>query len=126
MMRKFVLTIFAGLFAFGLAAGCAKKADTSKSVEQIKTEVQSMSLKEVEGNAKAYVQEIQARKSEVQKVTQQVKSLSPAEIFGEKAKGLKDQIAKLGSEVNALTERYQVYAQKYQELGGNAANIQVA
>ena len=125
MKRKLSVWMFLGIIFLAIA-GCAKKADTNKPVEQIKTEVEKMSLKDVETNAKAYAQEIEAKKSEVTAVTQKVKSLSATEIFGEKARGLKDQIAKLGTEVNALTERYQVYAQKYQKLREDVANIKVS
>ena len=124
-MKKLSMWMLAGVLALGLAA-CAKKADTNKPVEEIKAEVQTMSLKDVESNAKAYAHEISAKQSEVEKVSQQVKSLSATEIFSEKAKGLKEQISKIGNEVSALTERYQIYAQKYQELGGDIANIKAS
>ena len=105
--------------------GCAKKADTNKSVEQIKSEVQHMTSADIEAYAQAYVKEITAKKGEVDKVADQLKSISPMELLGEKAKSIKSQISNIESDVSKLTERYQVYAQKYQELGGDASKISI-
>lgn len=101
--------------------GCAKKADTNRSVEQIKTEVQHMTSADIEAYAIAYANEIAAKKGEVEKVADQLKSISPMELIGEKAKSIKTQLSNIESEVSKLTERYQIYAQKFQELGGDVS-----
>ena len=119
---KSLMLVLAVALAF---TGCGKKADTSKSVDQIRNEAQAMSVADLEANAKAYVSEIQAKKSEIEKVTDQVKQLSPADLLGEKSKSLKDQLNQLGGQISALTERYTVYAQQYQEKGGDLSQIQI-
>ena len=124
MKTKFAVLLFVIAAAFTVY-GCAKQADTSKPVEQIKQEVQAMSVSDLESNAKAYVNAITARQSDLEKIGAQLKTLSPTEIFGDKAKGIKEQLSKIQSDVSALTERYQVYAQKYQAAGGDISKIKI-
>ena len=84
-----------------------------------------MSVGDLESAAKAYADKIQSKQSEAEKIKSQLSSLSPQEIFGDKGKAIKDEAAKLGSEIALLTERYQIYVQKYQSLGGDMAKVQV-
>ena len=109
----------------GLLSGCGKKADTSKSVDQIKSETQTMSVNDLQSNAEAYAKEITLKKSEVEKIANQMKSLSPQELFGDKSKGFKDQLSKIQNDLSALTDRYQIYAQKFQEKGGDISKIKI-
>ena len=127
MKKHVLLTASFGLLILAASiAGCSKRVDANKPLDQVQAEVQNMNLKQLESNARAYAKEITSKNSEVQKATQQIKTINPTEIFSEKAKGLKDQISKLGSEVSALSQRYEVYAKKFQELGGNLENIKVS
>lgn len=126
MKAKFRM-IFIGLAVAAFAGyGCSEKADTGKPVEQIKREAQGMSLSELESNAKTYANEIKAKKAELEKTAAPLKMLSAADFFGDKAKDIKSQLSKIQSEVSALTERYQLYAQKYQEAGGDVSKIKIA
>ena len=105
--------------------GCSKKADTNKPIEQVEAEAQKMTLNDLQSTAQAYAKEITAKKSDAQKVTDQIKTISPTELFGEKAKSLKSEMEKVGAEVNALSQRYEIYLKKYQELGGDLSKVQV-
>ncbi len=125
-MRKLISILFCGVFAMALVSGCAKRADKNKPIEQIKAEVEKMSVSDLESSAKAYADEILAKKSEIEKVADKVKSLSPTELFGDKAKSLKDQMSQIGNDVSALTERYQIYAQKFQQAGGDVSKIKIS
>lgn len=115
-----------GLAVVAFVYGCGKKADTNKPVEQIKQEVQAMSLSDLESNAKAYAKEVEAKKPELEKIAAEMKTLSPTEIFSDKAKEIKSRLSSVQGEISALMERYQVYAQKYQETGGDVSKIKVA
>jgi archaellum component FlaC len=123
MNKLFPLAVL--VLTLAVFQGCAKKADPNKPIDQIQQEVQAMSKSDLEGNAKAYVNEITARKSELDKIGDQLKSLSPTEIFGDKAKGIKDQLSKVQTELSALTQRYEIYAKKYQEVGGDLSAIKI-
>ena len=126
-MKNYLTASFLTLLAcMVMIYGCGKKADPSKSVDQIKQEVQAMSVSDLESNAKAYVNEIMSRKSELDKIQAQLKSMSPTEIFGDKAKGIKGQLSNVQSELSALTQRYEIYAKKYQDLGGDPGKIKIA
>ncbi len=116
--------ILASLFI--LVSGCAKKADPNKPIEQIQADVQKMSVSDLEANAKVYADAILAKKGEVEKVSDQMKQLKITELMGDKAKVLRDQLSKIGTDVSALTQRYDIYAKKYQELGGDVSKIKIS
>lgn len=125
-MKKANHLFLSVLMVFLALAGCGKKADTSKPVDQIKTEVQNMSLTDLEANAKAYAKEIASQKSEVEKISEQIKAFSVKDLLSEKADSIKAQMEQIGNQVSALTERYQVYADKFLEKGGDIAKIQIS
>lgn len=123
---KNVIAVFAlAILVLGLNA-CAKKADENKSIDQIKTEVQAMSINDLQANAEAYAKAIAAQKGEVEKITAKLKDLSPAEIFSEKAKSIKSELSALQGKFDALSDRYSIYAEKYKEMGGDIAKISVS
>lgn len=118
--------LFAILALVIALTGCAKKADTRKPVEQIKTEVQTMSVNDLEAFAKAYAGEIASKKTEVGKIGDQIKALTVNDLMGDKAKTIKDNLSAISGEVEALTVRYQVYADKFREKGGDVSKIQIS
>ena len=123
-MRIFT-TLLIALLSLAALAGCGKKADASKPMEQVQAEAGKMSVSDLEASAKAYASEIASKKSDVEKIQSQLKGLSITEMMGEKGKNIKDQAAAIGRQVSALTERYQVYAQRFQAAGGDMAKIQI-
>lgn len=124
-MTKSKLFPIAILTCFIVLAGCAKSADTSKPLDQIKSEVQTMSLNDLQGHARAYAQRIEGKKNELSKVAERIKTLTPDEVFGSKSKEIKDQLAQIEIQVNALSERYQIYAEKFKEKGGDLSSIRI-
>ena len=122
-MRKMLLAMLLILPVF--AMGCGKKADTNKSVDQIRQEVQTMSAQDLEAYAKAYAAEIQKYKGDVEKIAAELKDVPVTEIFGEKAKAIKDRLSGVQSQVSALSERFQVYADKAREKGVNLDSIKI-
>lgn len=126
-MNRFLRNYLFAMFVLGIAlTGCAKKADTRKPVEQIKTEVQTMSVNDLEAFAKAYAGEIASKKTDVEKIGDQIKALTVSDLMGDKAKNIKDKLSSISGEVDALKVRYQVYADKFREKGGDIAKIQIS
>lgn len=125
-MNKILATMFIAVLSVSTLYGCGKKADTQKPIEEVRAEAEKMSVGDLEAAAKAYANEIASKKSEAEKISNQLKGLSLQDMMGEKGKSIKDQAAALGNQVSALTERYQVYAQKYQAAGGDMAKIQIS
>lgn len=117
--------ILTALIIAAVAFGCAKKADTSKTIEQIQQEVQNMNLSQLESTAKAYVSEIKGKQGELDKVKQELSTLSAKDLFSEKAGQIKDKVSAIGNDISALTQRYEVYVNKYRELGGDLSKVQI-
>ncbi len=105
--------------------GCAKKADIKKPIEQIQAEVEKMSVKDLEVMANAYAKEILKEKSELNKLAEKMKDLSAKDLFSAKMKTIKDDVSKYSNEVMELTKRYNIYANKFQQLGGDVSKIKL-
>lgn len=106
--------------------GCTKKADAAKPMDQVRAEAEKMTAADLEATAKAYASEIAAKKSDVEKIQAKLSGLSLQDMVGEKAKSIKDEASKVGQEISALTERYEVYAQKFQATGGDVSKIKLS
>lgn len=124
MKTKSVLPILLTLVL--CAYGCGKKTDLHKPIEQVKAEAQTMSSSDLEKTAQAYAKEISVRKNELGKVTEELKKLSPKDLLSEKSKSIKERASRIGSEVGELTGRYDVYARKFAEKGGDLSRIKLA
>lgn len=124
-MKNSGIAILVFCLAASFAAGCSKKADTQKPLGEIRKEIEGMSLNQLQGQAEAYAREIAGKRGELEKIQAQLTSLSPQELFGDKAKGIKDQMSRVASDTQALTDRYNIYAGKFQELGGDSSKIQI-
>jgi hypothetical protein len=120
-MSSLAVVLAASILVFG----CGKKADTNKPIAQIQQEVQKMSTGDLQATAQAYVKEIKAKKGDVGKVSEQLKSLSPKELFSDKAKKIRDQAAALSKDISSLTQRYDIYAKKFAEKGGDLTKIKL-
>ncbi len=103
--------------------GCAKKVDPKRSIEKIRKEVVSMPLAELETRAAAYAAAIRAQKAEIGKIQQRIQRMPVDKVFSDKS--MTRRIADIGREAEALFERYRIYAQAFQEKGGDIAKIQI-
>lgn len=108
-----------------LAAGCAKKADITKSIDQIKTEVEKMSVKDLQGYAEAYAKQIANQKADAEKLLTKMRSMAPKDLLGDKAKSLRNDVSKVQSKLSALAARYDIYAKKFKEKGGDIAKLKL-
>ena len=113
------------VFALAMFFGCAKKVDLRKPVDQIKSEVQTMSAQDLQGNAGAYAKEIKARKADLAKIADEMKNLPAKEIFSDKSKSVKNRLGQIQAEAAALMERYQVYLGKLREKGADLSKVQI-
>lgn len=106
-------------------AGCAKKADPNKPIDQIKEEVQILSVSDLQNTAAAYAKAIKVQKAELARITGEMKNLSPEEIFSDKAQSVKNRLSQVQTESAALMERYQIYVKKLQEKGTDLSKVQL-
>lgn len=105
--------------------GCGQKADENKPISEVRAEAEKMSAEKLRAMAMTYKEAIQAKQGEVEKVASKLKDIPATELLGEKAKGLKADIANLNKSVSALRERFQVYYDKLKEKGGDLSGLQV-
>ena len=103
--------------------GCAKKVDPQRAIEKIQKEVVSMPLAELQSRAAAYAVEIRSQKAAIEKIQQKMRKMPMDKIFSNKAMTRK--IAEIGRRAEALFERYQIYAQAFQEKGGDVRKVQI-
>jgi hypothetical protein len=103
--------------------GCARKADPKRPIEKIQKEVVAMPLAELESYASAYAAAIRAKKAEIQKIQEEIRRMPMNKVFDNKS--MTRRIVGIGQEGEALFERYRIYAQAFQEKGGDFAKIQI-
>jgi len=120
----YLLIVFSLVIGVGLT-GCSKKTDINKPVTDIEGEVQNMNLSQLQSNAQAYAKEIQSKQGDVEQVLSKVKELSPKDLLSDAAKNLKQEASQIKSDISALTQRYNIYAKKFKELGGDVAQISI-
>jgi ribosome-binding ATPase YchF (GTP1/OBG family) len=103
--------------------GCAKKVDPKRSIEKIQKEVVAMPLAELQSHASAYAAAIRAKKAEIQKIQQEIQHMPMNKFFDNKS--MMRHVVEIGQEGEALFERYRIYAQAFQEKGGDFTKIQI-
>jgi len=120
-MRRFLSILSLLFICFSL--GCAEKLNVNRPIAEVKAEAQEMSLAQLEKAALTYGKEIRGRYNKMEKVKYELKGLAPRDVLGAKGKEVKERYNKMSDEVKIFMEHYGVYARKYQELGGNTADI---
>jgi hypothetical protein len=111
-------------YLFGLA-GCSKKADTEKSIADVKAEASKMNAEQLKAKAMEYKDAIVAKKAELEKVTAKLKAIPITQQMGAEAKALQTDMANLSKTLGDLTERFQVYYGKLQEIGGDVSGLEI-
>ncbi len=122
MKFRVVAVFFLALMLISLP-GCAKKTDSKRSIEKIRKAVVSMPLTQLEVQASDYAAAIRAQKTEIAKIQQEMQKMPMDKVFSNKS--MTRRIAQIGREAEALFERYRIYAQAFQEKGGDIAKIQI-
>lgn len=103
--------------------GCAKKADPKRSIEKIQKEIVSMPFAGLESRASAYAAALRVKRAEIQKIQQQIQKMPMDKFFDNKP--MASRIAEIGRDGEALLQRYRLYAQAYQQKGGDFTKIQI-
>jgi uncharacterized coiled-coil DUF342 family protein len=106
-------------------ASCSKKADTKKSIDDVKAEASKMNVEQLKAKAMEYKDAIVAKKAEIEKVTAKLKAIPLTEQLGTEAKALQTDMANLNKALADLTERFQVYYSKLKEAGGNVSGLDI-
>ncbi len=133
------LTLVTLLIALTSLAGCGSKddgttptksggasavtADEKASVDQLKTEAAKMDEATLKTSAENYSKAITDKQAELDKIMEDLKSLPPAEMIGDKAVAAKDKMAELTASVNALKERMQVFVDELQKKGVDVSGL---
>ena len=83
-MRLSSFTRLLLVFTVLVATGCAKSADPKRPLEKIEKEVVSMSIADLESNAKLYAAAIRAEKAKIMKVQVQIQKMPIDKVFNNK------------------------------------------
>jgi hypothetical protein len=121
-IRNAILYCLLALCPFAIL-GCGKKADEDKPLSEVKTEAEKMDTDGLREMALAYKEAVEAKKSEIEKLTVKLKDIPVTEMLGAEAKALKADIENLNKSISALKERYEVYYQKLKAEGGDLSGL---
>jgi uncharacterized lipoprotein YehR (DUF1307 family) len=106
--------------------GCGKKgADETTPIDQIKAEVAKMDVAKIRSTALSYKDAIVTKQADVAKIADQLKSIKPTELLGEKAAELKTQLSKIEKSISALKDRFEIYYDKLKEKGGDLTGLEL-
>ena len=125
-MKRVFASLMVVMVAGLLVTGCGKKADPTKPIEQIQSEVEKMSVSDLQAYSKAYVSAIDKKKAELIKIGEKLKAVPLKDLFGQAANELRKQSGAVSKEISDLTQRYGVYAKKFAEKGGDLAKIKLS
>ena len=92
-------------------------------VADVKAEADKMNVEQLKAKAMEYKNLIVAKKAMLEPLTAKLKEIPLTEQMGAEAKGLQAEISTLSKSVSALTERFQVYYNKYKEMGGDVSSL---
>ena len=125
-MKKTFLWLGVFLIVFGLAYGCGKKTGSPKKIiPTVRETLEQMSLENLERVAKAYASQISDVKKELQKIKDELETLPPEQVTGEKGDRISKKVKVLTNQAAQLLEFYQIYAAQYQKKGGDVSKINI-
>ena len=92
-------------------------------VADVQAEAGKMNLDQLKAKAMEYKNLIMTKKAMLEPLVAKLKAIPLTEQMGTEAKGLQSNIATLNKSVSALTERFQVYYNKFKEMGGDVSGL---
>ena len=119
-MKKILTVLLVGVFCASLA-GCSKKADEAKTIEDVKAEAAKMDTAELQKMADTYKDAIAEKTKDVEAIQAKLKEIPLTEMLGDEAKGLKDDLSDVQKSVSDLTERMDVYLEEAKKKAAEAA-----
>jgi predicted nucleotidyltransferase len=107
-----------------IVCGCGKDADTSKPVAEVKAEAEKMDVAQLRDMAMKYKDAIAAKAEEIKAEGLKLKDIPIAEMMGEKAKAINTNIDELKKNVDALTQRFQIFLDELKKKNGDLTGLQ--
>ena len=92
-------------------------------VADVKAEAGQMNLDQLKAKAMEYKDLLASKKGTLDTLTAKLKEIPLTQQMGPEAKGLQANIATLSKSVSALNDRFQVYYNKYKEMGGDVSKL---
>ena len=120
--RPFILLCLLAVFAL-VVIGCGKKTDEKKTVSQVQAEASKMSVDQLRAAALECKNALMAKKSELSKLEEKVKMLTPDKIIGSEGQKLTTDIQSAGKSIADLSGRLKVYVDKIKEKGGDVSGL---
>ena len=90
-------------------AGCGQSADENKTPEQIKQEVTSMSVSDIEAVIAKYAKAIEAKSQELARETEKLSKVPLTEQQGDEAKKIRANMAGLTESLDKLKANMEAY-----------------
>ena len=108
-----------------ISAGCGKKADENKPMEEVRTEAAGMDAAQLRSMALKYKDTILAKEADVKQMMDKLKDIPLTEQLGAEAKRIKDELESLQKSVQALRDRFQVYYDRLKEEKGDLSGLDI-
>jgi outer membrane murein-binding lipoprotein Lpp len=113
-MKKVAGIVAAFVAASVFVAGCGSTASETKPIAEVQSEAKTMSASQLEKMVNTYKAAIDAKQVQVKALQDKIKTIPVTQLLGDEARAIKDDVSKLTSSVQALTERMNVYVKELQ------------
>jgi gas vesicle protein len=118
-MKRSLIMMSVPVLLLGLMlAGCGGGVDEQKPISDVKAEAQGMSADQLRNMAAKYEEAIEARKADIEKLTADLQKIPVAQMLGDEANAIKDEITNISNSVRALNERMNIYLQQLRSQQG--------
>jgi len=108
-MRVITKFIFPVLIIGLILAGCGGVSET-KPISEVKAEAKTMSVDRLKSTVEKYQKAIDARRTDMKKLTDRLRAIPIKDLMGDEAKKIKEDIESLNKSVRALAERLRIYS----------------
>ena len=120
-MKKLLLSLLLILPFF--LSGCDSKKDEKVPAAEVKTQDKTIHLEKLKKMALGYKEAIEEKMAGVKKIEEQLKSCSPKDLLGDKAKKLKDKIIEHTNSINALQKNLEEVLSELKSKGEDTTDL---